>query len=132
MQIITILTHMTYAKFTWFSSPEPPKEHTDLILFLDAYILWYLHDRYRTYAADLARVIPGFLESSYSRHNTGDMDEPEYNEHIHETVEGMEDFLDLSDHDQPHMQMEFEDDNPFLSSPALTPNLQNAAHIHGS
>ena len=77
--------------------------------------------------------MPGFVESSYPRHNTGDMDEPEYNEHIHETVEGMEDSQDLSDHDQPLMQeMEFEDDEPFLSSRALTPNLQHVTHIHSS
>lgn len=48
--------------------------------------------------------MPGFVESSYPCHNTGDVDEPEYSEHIHETTEGMEDSQDLSDHDQPFMQ----------------------------
>lgn len=58
--------------------------------------------------------MPGLVESSYPCHNTGDVDEPEYNEHIHETTEGMEDSQDLSDHDQPFTQeMKLEDDEPF-------------------
>jgi hypothetical protein len=77
--------------------------------------------------------MPGFVESSYPCHNTGDVDEPKYNEHIHETTERMEDSRDLSDHDQPFMQeMKLEDDEPFLSSRTLTPNLQHAAHIRSS